>query len=181
MLKKILLISCSIIAFGTVAHSQVMQSDNQSNADNNRSVYIADYDVEQTEYTECTSKIINGSPAGYIACLNQQIKRQHGYIEKFYRDLLEQPQFQKWNGGPTLAKGNFRDMNDQFVAFRDRLCSLFAQGMMSFYNNIEWGRKDCMMNFNNYFLGKLQETKDGSLSDYPTNENPFENTEEYEE
>ena len=139
MFKKLLLASFVLVTLGGLASAQVMQGGKEKKEDTKKEptpVYLSDYDVTKKEYIECTSKIINGSPAGYIACLNKEMKRQHAYIEKFYRTLLKQDDFKKWNGGDTLTKGNFKDMNDQFVAFRDRLCSLYAVGKMSFFGNL---------------------------------------------
>ncbi|MBO7556557.1 MAG: hypothetical protein J6T72_04100 [Alphaproteobacteria bacterium] len=169
MFKKILFLFLAVVAFGTVAHSQVMQSEEQSE-EGKHSVFFADYDIEQIEFKKCEESVINNSPAKHISCLNQEIKRQHGYIENFYRTLLKQQQFQEWNGGDTLAKGNFKDMNEQFVAFRDRLCSLYALAKKPTYENLEWGRKECIMIFNDYMLNRLQTIKYESDGDYSTAE-----------
>lgn len=169
MFKKILFLSLAVVAFGTVAHSQVMQNE-EPDKEEHRPVFLADYDVEQEEFKKCESTVINNSPAKHISCLNQEIKRQHGYIENFYRTLLKQDQFKEWNGGDVLSKGNFKDMNEQFVAFRDRLCSLYAVAKKASYENLEWGRKECIMVMNDYMLNRLQTIKYESDGDASTAE-----------
>ncbi len=167
MLKKFLLLSVfSSLVLGT-AYAQIMNSERTEEQPEEAPVFLADYDVTQAEYKKCTSKVISGSAAGYIACLNAEIKRQHKDIEKFYRIFLEDERFQTWNGGNTLSQGNFKDMNEALVAYRDRLCSLSALGMMSLYGNIEWGKKECILNFNTFVLGQLQQIKEGAFADFP--------------
>lgn len=134
------------------------------------SMYQADYDFEQTAYNQCTSKIINGSDFGYINCLNQEIKRQEAGMNYFYTELLKQEQYQKWNTSTSINAGNIRDMRSQYVAYRDRFCSMYAIGMMNFYKNIEFGRKDCIMKLNSDTLRTLQRFYSESLADFSTDE-----------
>lgn len=63
-------------------------------------------------------------------CVKEEISREENTIKEAYNTLLkEAPTTNKWNNGPDMGKGNFRDMFDSWVAYRNRLCSLavFAQ------------------------------------------------------
>ncbi|MBP5399281.1 MAG: DUF1311 domain-containing protein [Alphaproteobacteria bacterium] len=160
MFKKILVLSALVSVGLSSAYAQIMQQDSANEEQEKSPVFLANYDVEQNEYNDCLSKVANSSAAGYTACVNAEIKRQHQAIEKFYRELLKNEKAQKWNNGTSLTQGTFKDMNDQFVAYRDRLCSLYAVAMMNLYNNIEWGKRECMMDLNKVMLAKLQRLYD---------------------
>jgi len=166
MLKKFLLLSVfSSFVLGT-AYAQIMNSEQTEEQSKEAPVFLADYDVEQTAYNDCLSKVVNGSPVAYTACVNAEIKRQHKSIEEFYRNLLKNEKVQQWNNGNTLSKGTFKDMNEQYIAYRDRLCSLYAIAMMNLYHNIEWGKRECIMDINKQMLAKLQRLYDENDAEY---------------
>lgn len=146
------------------------------------SMYMTDFDFEQTALSECTSKIIADSAYANIGCLNKEIKRQEAGMNFFFTEMLKQEQFQKWNNSTSPSSGNIKDMMDQYTAYRDRFCSMYAVGMMNFYQNIELGKKDCIMKENDHMLRVLQNSYTESLADYTTAEdNEVENkaNEEY--
>ncbi|MBR1648290.1 MAG: hypothetical protein IJ689_01655 [Alphaproteobacteria bacterium] len=163
MLKRILNLAAIAVMISASASAQTTQTPNLNAK---VSVFDDDFDFEHKQYYQCTSQILNGSAAGYIGCLNAELKRQDDLLKYFYTELLKQPQYQKWNNGNGLFKGNIKDMNDQYAAYRDRICSMFAMGMMNFYQNIEWGRKDCMMQTNDELLRRMQRFYSESLADY---------------
>ena len=134
------------------------------------SVILADYDFEQTSYNNCLSQIVSDSPSAYVSCLNQEIRRQNAGMNFYFTELLKQEQYQKWNKSTTPDSGNIKDMMDQYAAYRDRICSMFSIGMMNFYKNIEFGKKECVMKLNDEMLRRLQRFYEESLSDYTTYE-----------
>lgn len=134
------------------------------------STYQADYDFEQIKYNDCLFNIVGESPFAYIRCLNQEIRRQESGMDFFFTELLKQEQFQKWNNSTSPTGGNIKDMMDQYNAFRDRFCSMYSIGMMNFYKNIEWGKKECIMKMNDEILRRLQRFYGESLADYTTAE-----------
>ncbi len=166
MYKKILVLSALLSLGLTSANAQMLQQETQNEEKEKMPVFLADYDVMQTEYNDCLSKVVNGSPAGNTACVNAEIKRQHQAIEGFYRNFLKNEKAKQWNNGTSLAQGTFKDMNDQYVAYRDRLCSLYAVSMMNLYKNIEWGKRECIMDLNSAYLAKLQRMYDEIDADF---------------
>lgn len=161
MWKKLL----TTVAVATLCFSSA-GAQQSPNPPQEGSVIQADYDFDQTIYNSCISRISNGSGPAYVGCIDQELRRQESAMQFFYTELLKQEQYQKWNNGKTLASGNIKDMNDQYIAYRDRLCSMFAIGMMNFYQNIEWGRKECMMKVNDEMLRRLQRFYGESLADF---------------
>lgn len=166
MFKKILVLS-ALLSLGLIsANAQTLLNEPQNDEQEKKPVFLADYDVMQTEYNDCLSKVLNGSPAANTACVNAEIRRQHQAIENFYRNLLNNEKVKQWNNGTSLANGTFKDMNDQYIAYRDRLCSLYAISMMNLYKNIEWGKRECMMDLNSAYLAKLQRMYDEIDADF---------------
>ena len=175
MLKKFLFLSIFVFFGFAAARAQVM---NQDQAEEEAPVFLADYDVLQKEYNDCLSKVLNGSASGYTACVNAEIKRQHKSIEEFYHKFLKNEKVQQWNNGDSLSSGTFKDMNSQYIAYRDRLCSLYAISMMNLYHNIEWGKRECVMDLNKFMLLKLQRMYDDLDAEY-SNEADLNDSENY--
>lgn len=57
-------------------------------------------------------------------CLKDELQRVSKEIKDFYNTLSQDEFTSKWNNGPDLKNGNYRDMYDSWVAYRNRLCSL---------------------------------------------------------
>lgn len=57
-------------------------------------------------------------------CLKEESERSIKSIKDYMATLMETPVTQKWNNGPDIKNGNFRDMFDSWLAFRNRMCSL---------------------------------------------------------
>ena len=129
-------------------------------------VTAVNYDFQQKEYKKCLEKVVSYTPREYVVCLNAEIARQNAAINKYYEALLRYPEFQKWNNGNGMFRGNLKDMNDQFMAYRERLCSLTGLGLFQEYGNLDYGRKDCVMSVNEELLRRLERMYNSSQSDF---------------
>lgn len=57
-------------------------------------------------------------------CLKEESERSIKSIKNYMATLLASPITGKWNNGPDIKNGNFRDMFESWLAFRNRMCSL---------------------------------------------------------
>ena len=57
-------------------------------------------------------------------CLEREIDRSTQKVKDLYATLLRDADVGRWNNGPNLQNGNYRDMFDSWIAYRNRLCSL---------------------------------------------------------
>ncbi len=166
MWKK-LLTTVTVTALCTCnAYAQSFDASSNSIYQNNN----VGYDFEQTAYHECINSLINESEFATIGCLNKEIKRQDDGMQSYFKELLKQEQYQKWNKSTTPNSGNMKDMVDQYIAFRDRFCSMYAIGMTNLFTNTERGRKECLVLLNHDILLYIQRFHQESLSDFSTPE-----------
>lgn len=162
MLKKLLATVVVVAAFTGSVQAQTHDEHKQPG----ETLYIANYDFEQKEYNKCLEGIVANTPGEYIACLNAEIKRQNGAITYFYNELLKLQGYQKWNNGNGMFRGNMKDMNDQYVAYRERMCSMYGLAYENLLNTPEHGRKKCTMEINDSYLRRLQEIYGTSIADF---------------
>lgn len=162
MLKKLL----ATVAIVTAFSGNVCAQLHNPTPYNGEHLYIANYDFEQKDYNKCLEGIVANTPGEYIACLNAEIKRQNGAITYFYNELLKLPEYKKWNNGNDMFRGNMKDMNDQYIAYRERMCSMYGLAYEDRLNTPEHGRKKCTMEINDMYLRRLQEIYGTSISDF---------------
>lgn len=162
MLKKLLATVAIVTIFTGAANAQTHEHDQKQG----ETLYIASYDFEQKDYNKCLEAIVANTPGEYIACLNAEIKRQNSAIAYFYTELLKLQTYKKWNNGNDMFRGNMKDMNDQYVAYRERLCSMYGLAYEELLNTPEHGRKKCTMEVNDMYLRRLQEIYGTSISDF---------------
>ncbi len=162
MLKNIIAAAAMVSVFASYAHAQTL--GNQKTESN--SLYNTSYDFEQKEYNKCVENIAGNTPREYINCLNPEIKRQTAAMNNFYTQILKLEEFKKWNNGNGMIRGNLKDMNDQFVAYRERVCSMYGMAYKDLLGDAEFGRKKCTMEINDQMLRRLQDIYGTSISDF---------------
>ncbi len=160
MLKNLIFVAAAMLSMIVDGYAQ----DNLYARKN--SVLVADYDFQQKEYKKCMEQSVSYTAQEYVACLNAEIARQNAAIEAYYNSLLKYPEFQKWNNGNGMFRGNMKDMNDQFVAYRERLCSLSGMALYQLNGDLEYGRKECVKDVNEELLRRLERMYNSSQADF---------------
>ncbi len=111
--------------------------------------YLKIYDHDD-EYEEC----MKGKDTS--KCLDEELKRSSKGIKNLYKTLLEDDFVGKWNNGPDLKNGNYRDMYDSWIAYRNRMCSLSVWAYQVGYGKSGVGLNQCLQFFNREKLETLQ-------------------------
>lgn len=166
MLKKLIVTTAVAVAIAGNASAQ-QTAQNPQRAD---SLYVATYDFEQKDYYKCIDSIVANTPREYINCLTAEVKRQDTAMRQFIAQLLTLDTYKKWNNGNDMFRGNMKDMLDQYMAYRERLCSMYGLAYKDLLNDPEHGRRKCMMEVNDQMLRKLQEIYGTSISDFSSEE-----------
>ncbi len=73
------------------------------------------------EFTTCLS---DKKPAK--ECWDAENDRATKRLKDLYKTLSTDEHVGQWNNGPDLKSGNYRDMFDSWIAYRNRICSLAA-------------------------------------------------------
>lgn len=81
-------------------------------------------------------------------CLEDELKRSSKEIKDYYKTFLEDEFVGKWNNGPDLKRGNYRDMYDSWIAYRNRMCSLAVWAYQSFYGEKSMNLTQCLQFYN---------------------------------
>lgn len=102
--------------------------------------FLRIYDHDEA-YEECVKK-------GQKKCLDEELVRSGKEIKDYYKTFLEDEFVGKWNNGPDLKKGNYRDMYDSWIAYRNRMCSLAVWAYNSFYGQNTMSLTNCLQFYN---------------------------------
>jgi len=57
-------------------------------------------------------------------CVNAELERSTQKVKNLYNTFLKDENVGNWNNGPDLKNGNYRDMFDSWIAYRNRICNL---------------------------------------------------------
>ncbi|MBR2136637.1 MAG: DUF1311 domain-containing protein [Alphaproteobacteria bacterium] len=101
-------------------------------------------DEHDEAYNECIGKKENTK----AVCLAQELARTNDSIKEYYQYALADEHIGKWNNGPDLKKGNYRDMFDSWIAYRNRMCSLAVWAYKYAYTTQALSLDECLLAFN---------------------------------
>ena len=78
-------------------------------------------------------------------CLSGELDRATRRVKDLYSSLIHDENVGQWNNGPNLQNGNYRDMFDSWIAYRNRLCSLAAWAYGSAKIQPKVGVDECIL------------------------------------
>ena len=81
-------------------------------------------------------------------CLIAEFQRSSEKIKELYKKFYDSQYTSGWNNGTDLGNGNYRDMFDSWVAYRNRLCSLSAFAYQDFPQRAEITKNHCLQYLN---------------------------------
>ncbi len=101
--------------------------------------------AQSNDYHKCINSS-NGLDDGYAKCYLEEAKRDVARIDDVYQKLSSNPKFSTWNNGNGMFKGNFKNMLDTWINFRNSYCSLYAE-IYSAYDgsSTSFHQADCIM------------------------------------
>lgn len=109
--------------------------------------FLKIYDHDE-EYEECIEK-------KQPNCIEEELKRSAQTIKDYYKTLSEDEMVGKWNNGPDLTQGNYRDMFDSWIAYRNRMCALAVWAYKSYYGPQSMNMTTCLQFYNREKLETL--------------------------
>lgn len=109
-------------------------------ADRNEFGFLKIYDHDD-DYERCVSE-------KHPNCIEDELQRSSKIIKDYYKTFLEDEFVGKWNNGPDLTQGNYRDMYDSWIAYRNRMCSLAVWAYQSFYGKNTMNLSTCLQFYN---------------------------------
>lgn len=116
---------------------------------------IEDHD---DDYHTCMTKQQND------VCIAEELQRSTRTIKNFYNTMVEDEFIGKWNNGPDLKNGNYRDMYDSWIAYRNRMCSLSVWAYEKGYGKNAISLNQCLQFFNREMMETLQNILVGAHS-----------------
>ena len=111
--------------------------------------YLEIYDHDE-EYKECIKR------KDASKCLEEEFERSTKQIKNLYKTALEDNMLGKWNNGPDLKNGNYRDMYDSWIAYRNRICSLSVWAYKKGYGDNGVSLVQCLQFFNREKLETME-------------------------
>lgn len=112
--------------------------------------YLKIYDHDD-DYNKCITEKKNVN-----ICINEELTRSTKEIKDLYKSISKAELTSKWNNGPDIKKGNFRDLFDSWIAYRNRICSLSVNMYHNVYGQNAITTNECIQYFNREKLETLQ-------------------------
>ena len=125
----------SCVLYYTKHHKDHFQCINDmllARADERDNFITDDHDAQ---YTEC----INDGDEN--KCLLNEIYRSSDKIKNLYKEFYNSQYTSGWNNGADLGNGNYRDMFDSWIAYRNRMCSLSEYAYQHFPAHVNITKK----------------------------------------
>ena len=115
-------------------------------------------DEHDEEYEQC----MEGKDTS--KCLVEELERSTKQIKNLYKTASEDEMIGKWNNGPDLKNGNYRDMYDSWIAYRNRICSLSVWAYNKSYGDQGADLTQCLQFFNMEMLEMMRKTLENAYS-----------------
>lgn len=90
------------------------------------------------------------------ACVAEELKRSSQEIKDMYKTFINEEAVSKWNNGPSLKEGNYRDMYDSWIAYRNRICALAIYAYQQAYPKNPVKLEQCLQYFNREKLETME-------------------------
>ncbi|MBR3502194.1 MAG: DUF1311 domain-containing protein [Alphaproteobacteria bacterium] len=97
-------------------------------------------------------------------CVEEELKRSIRNIKNYYKTFVNDEIVGKWNNGDGLKQGNYRDMYDSWIAYRNRMCALAVWAYQSHYGTESISSNDCILFYNLEKFEIMQNTLIGAHS-----------------
>ncbi len=104
------------------------------------------------EYLACTGE----ANADENACVAAELQRSSQEIKDIYKTFMGDDAVSKWNNGPSLKEGNYRDMYDSWIAYRNRICALAVYASQKAYSKDPIKLEQCLQYFNREKLETME-------------------------
>ena len=79
-------------------------------------------------YERCLD-LAQGNNFKMTDCTLLEANRILKIVEEKYEQLSNNPELKNWNNGTGMFNGNFKNLYNEWVAYRDRYCSLYGTSM----------------------------------------------------
>jgi len=91
-------------------------------------------------------------------CVAEELKRSIRDIKNYYKTFVNDALVGKWNNGDGLKQGNYRDMYDSWIAYRNRMCALAVWAYQRAYGKDSITSDDCILYYNREKFEIMQNT-----------------------
>ena len=91
-------------------------------------------------------------------CVAEELKRSTRDIKNYYKTFVNDEFVGKWNNGDGLKQGNYRDMYDSWIAYRNRMCALAVWAYQRAYGKDSITSDDCILYYNREKFEIMQNT-----------------------
>lgn len=89
-------------------------------------------------YKECIQRNMESK------CIDEELKRTANELKLQYEVFVKDYAVGKWNNGNGLESGNYRDMYDSWIAYRNRMCSLAVWAYQQAYGHDSITLNQCL-------------------------------------
>lgn len=128
----------------------ILQLMGNTAPENRNDFHFLDLSSHDAEYETCIKSNDNS------ACINEELKRSSQAIKDIYKSFINDEYVGKWNNGPSLKQGNYRDMYDSWIAYRNRICSLAIWAYKRKYGDAAPSLEQCLQMFNREKLEAME-------------------------
>jgi len=96
------------------------------------------------EYDACYEKAKDDDEVAL--CMKAETARLMKDIQEVYLNVSKNKQTADWNNGNGLLSGNLKNMYNNWIAYRDKYCSLFTKASEYTFGSESFDRERCLLN-----------------------------------
>ncbi len=106
-------------------------------------------------YDKCIEGNVHNDDDYAAKCREAEVKKLDAQIQKIYLGLLKKEGVKKWNNGNGMFRGNLKNTDDSFMAFRNNYCSFYNAAMHEQSTSKEFMRQDCRLSMTRQYLSQI--------------------------
>lgn len=110
------------------------------------------------EYEDCLKEVsrTKGGNFELAICMKAKTDKVLKQVQKEYTTVANMKEFQEWNNGNGMFKGNVRDTYNAWLVHRNKYCDMYAISQKEITDYIDYYREKCKMDLTDEQLIYIQ-------------------------
>lgn len=110
------------------------------------------------EYDDCLKEVsrTKGGDFELAICMKTKTAKVLKQVQAEYTTIANMKDFQEWNNGNGMYKGNIRDTYNAWLVYRNKYCDMYAIANKEITEYIDYYREKCKMDLTDEQLIYIQ-------------------------
>lgn len=110
------------------------------------------------EYEDCLKEVSKSKGGDFelAVCMKAKTDNVLKQVQKEYTTVANMKEFQEWNNGNGMFKGNVRDTYNAWLVHRNKYCDMYAISAKNRAGSDEYNSERCKLDLTNEQLAYIQ-------------------------